>query len=170
EFSNLQMHHEAIGVKPGLLPSGVPGAQPGSENNGRRRAPPCLPCKRRSVGRGAIGSTGRIFMRNTLWLTAVAALALVAQSGPDRAAAQTRTTLDIYVVDVEGGNATLLVAPSGESLLIDTGNVAPAAAIRDAERIMAATKDAGLTRIDNLITTHWHGDHYGGMGELARAK
>ncbi len=107
-------------------------------------------------------------MRKTLWLTAVAALALVAQSGPDGAAAQTRTTLDIYVVDVEGGNATLLVAPSGESLLIDTGNVAPAAAIRDAERIMAAAKDAGLTRIDNLIITHWHGDHYGGMAELAK--
>jgi competence protein ComEC len=72
------------------------------------------------------------------------------------------------VVDVEGGNATLFVAPSGESLLIDTGNVAPAAAIRDAERIMVAAKDAGLTRIDNLITTHWHGDHYGGLAELAK--
>jgi competence protein ComEC len=83
-------------------------------------------------------------------------------------AAQTATvkTLDIYVVDVEGGNATLFVAPSGESLLIDTGNNG-AAAVRDAERIMAAAKDAGLTRIDNLITTHWHGDHFGGMAELA---
>src|SRR6202521_4966641 len=101
-------------------------------------------------------------------LTAAAGLAaLVVQAGQDGAAAQTRTTLDIYVVDVEGGNATLFVAPSGESLLIDTGNVAPAAAIRDSERIMAAAKDAGLTRIDNLITTHWHGDHYGGMAELA---
>ena len=83
-------------------------------------------------------------------------------------AAQTRAvkTLDIYVVDVEGGNATLFVSPSGESVLIDTGN-AGAAAVRDAERIMAAVKDAGLTRIDNLITTHWHGDHFGGMAELA---
>jgi beta-lactamase superfamily II metal-dependent hydrolase len=75
-------------------------------------------------------------------------------------------TLDIYVVDVEGGNATLFVSPSGESLLIDTGN-AGAAAVRDAERIMAAVKDARLTRIDHLITTHWHGDHFGGMAELA---
>ncbi|HEV3216965.1 MAG TPA: MBL fold metallo-hydrolase [Vicinamibacterales bacterium] len=83
-------------------------------------------------------------------------------------AAQTRTakTLDIYVVDVEGGNATMFVSPSGESMLIDSGN-AGAAAARDAGRIMAAVKDAGLTRIDNLITTHWHGDHFGGLAELA---
>jgi len=75
-------------------------------------------------------------------------------------------TLDIYVVDVEGGNATLFVSPAGESLLIDTGN-AGAGAVRDAERIVAAMKDARVTRIDHLITTHWHGDHFGGMAELA---
>src|SRR6185436_6046553 len=73
---------------------------------------------------------------------------------------------EIYVVDVEGGNATLFVAPSGESVLIDSGN-GGAAAVRDADRIMAAAKDAGVTRIDHLITTHWHGDHFGGMAELA---
>jgi len=83
------------------------------------------------------------------------------------AQAQPRTTLDIYVVDVEGGNATLFVAPSGESILIDTGNVAPAAAKRDAGRIMDAVRDARLTQIDHLITTHWHADHFGGMAELA---
>src|ERR1700751_888764 len=84
------------------------------------------------------------------------------------ASSQTRTskTLDIYVVDVEGGNATLFVAPSGESLLIDTGNIG-AAAPRDAGRIMAAMKDAGLQQIDHLIITHWHGDHFGGLAELA---
>src|SRR5213078_404471 len=63
-------------------------------------------------------------------------------------------------------NATLVVAPSGESLLIDTGNVN--AAVRDAGRIVAAVKDAGLTQIDHLITTHWHLDHFGGMAEVAR--
>src|SRR5215468_9438906 len=75
-------------------------------------------------------------------------------------------TLDIYVIDVEGGNATLFVAPSGESLLIDTGN-AGAAAPRDAGRIIQAMKDANVRQIDHLITTHWHGDHFGGMAELA---
>ena len=106
-------------------------------------------------------------MRKNILLTAAAGLAaLLAQAGPNSAAAQTRTTLDIYVVDVEGGNATLFVPPSGETVLIDTGNVAPAAAVRDAERIVAAAKDAGITQIDHLITTHWHGDHFGGMAEV----
>jgi competence protein ComEC len=102
-------------------------------------------------------------------LTAVAGLAAFLMPAADNtAAAQNRTTLDIYVVDVEGGNATLFVAPSGESLLIDTGNVAPAAALRDAGRVMEAVRDAGLRQIDNLIITHWHGDHYGGLAELAK--
>jgi competence protein ComEC len=108
-------------------------------------------------------------MGRPLSLATIAGLAaLLVQSGLDGAAAQTRTTLDIYVIDVEGGNATLLVPPSGESLLIDTGNVAPDAAIRDAERILAATQDARLTQIDHLIITHWHGDHFGGVAELAK--
>jgi len=82
--------------------------------------------------------------------------------------AQTRSakSLDLYLIDVEGGGATLFVAPSGESVLIDTGN-GGAAAARDAGRIMDAVKDAGLTAIDHLITTHWHGDHYGGMAEFS---
>jgi competence protein ComEC len=83
-------------------------------------------------------------------------------------AAQTPSakSLDVYFIDVEGGGATLFVTPSGGSVLIDTGN-GGAAAMRDVDRIMAAVKAAGLARIDHLITTHWHGDHYGGMSELA---
>src|SRR5262245_35827699 len=93
-------------------------------------------------------------------------LALMTALLPAALAAQTRATLDIYVIDVEGGNATLFAAPSGESLLIDTGNGGQAAT-RDAGRIMAAVQDAGLTRIDHLITTHYHGDHFGAMSEIA---
>jgi competence protein ComEC len=81
---------------------------------------------------------------------------LLAQSPSSKA-------LQIYVTDVEGGNATLFVTPSGESVLIDTGN--PGA--RDADRIAAAAKDAGITQIDHVITTHWHGDHFGGMSDVA---
>src|SRR5262245_17752646 len=92
-------------------------------------------------------------------VAAVVASAVVSgQSPPGK-------TLNIYVVDVEGGNATLIVSPSGQSLLIDTGNLNGAA--RDVDRIMAATRDAGLKQIDHLVTTHWHGDHYGGLSELA---
>ena len=97
----------------------------------------------------------------------------VALATSSRGIAQSRTptTLDIYVIDVEGGNATLFVSPSGESLLVDSGNggpqgAGPANARRDAGRIMAAARDAGLTQIDHLITTHWHSDHFGGMAEL----
>src|ERR1700719_3385082 len=81
---------------------------------------------------------------------------------------QTRTanTLNIYVVDVEGGNAVLFVAPSGESVLVDTGNSGDGA-VRDAGRIMAAVRDAGLKQIDHLIITHYHNDHIGGLSELA---
>src|ERR1700682_1044741 len=82
------------------------------------------------------------------------------------AMAQPSQTLNAYVIDVEGGNATLFVSPSHESLLIDTGN-AGVAAVRDAGRIMDAIKDAGLQQIDHLIITHWHGDHFGGLAELA---
>ena len=80
--------------------------------------------------------------------------------------AQRARTFDIYVVDVEGGNATLFVSPSGESLLIDAGNGGMGAP-RDAGRIVEAAKDAGLTQLDHVIITHWHGDHYGALAELA---
>jgi beta-lactamase superfamily II metal-dependent hydrolase len=82
---------------------------------------------------------------------------------PLLAAAQTKT-LDIYWVDVEGGAATLIVTPAGESILIDTGNPGG----RDAGRIHRAATDAGLKQIDYLVTTHFHIDHYGGAAELAR--
>ncbi|MEO8466618.1 MAG: MBL fold metallo-hydrolase [Gammaproteobacteria bacterium] len=90
----------------------------------------------------------------------------LAVTGAATASAQNHQSLDIYVVDVEGGNATLFVAPSGESLLIDTGN-GGAVATRDADRIMAALKDAGVQQIDHLITTHYHGDHFGAMETIA---
>jgi competence protein ComEC len=73
--------------------------------------------------------------------------------------------LQIYFVDVEGGQATLIIAPSGASLLIDTGW--PGFNGRDADRITAAAKAAGLEKIDYLIITHCHTDHVGGVAQLA---
>jgi len=101
-----------------------------------------------------------------LWFASIALAGFLLSGVFTSAQTRPAKTLDVYVVDVEGGNATLFVSPSGESLLIDSGNTG-AGAVRDAERIVAAMKDAKLTALDHLITTHWHGDHYGGMAELA---
>ena len=79
--------------------------------------------------------------------------------------AQGEKTLDIYWVDVEGGAATLIVTPARQSILIDTGNPGT----RDAFRIHdVATKQAGLKKIDFLITTHFHRDHFGGAAPLSQ--
>jgi beta-lactamase superfamily II metal-dependent hydrolase len=72
--------------------------------------------------------------------------------------------LEIYFVDVEGGQATLFVTPEGKSLLIDTGW--PAFDGRDADRIVAAAKKAGLSKIDFVLLTHYHTDHTGGVPQL----
>src|SRR5919106_4301054 len=96
----------------------------------------------------------------------IAMAVVVLAAGLPAAQSPARSTLDIYVVDVEGGNATLFVTPAREAVLIDTGNGGPAA-VRDADRIMAAVKDAQVSQIDALVTSHWHGDHMGAMAELA---
>jgi len=72
----------------------------------------------------------------------------------------------IYSIDVEGGQATLIVAPSGASMLVDTGW--PGSNGRDAERIQAAMKDAGISQIDKVLITHFHTDHVGGVPELVK--
>jgi competence protein ComEC len=83
---------------------------------------------------------------------------------PAVAAARTSKSLQIYFVDVEGGQATLVVSPSGQSLLIDTGW--PGENGRDADRIVAAAHDAGIKRIDYVLITHHHRDHVGGVPQL----
>jgi competence protein ComEC len=77
-----------------------------------------------------------------------------------------RETLDIYFIDVEGGQSTLIRTSSGGSLLIDAGY--GGLGDRDPLRVMAAVRDAGLTSIDTLLVTHFHGDHDGGVPALAR--
>jgi beta-lactamase superfamily II metal-dependent hydrolase len=69
--------------------------------------------------------------------------------------------LRVYVIDVEGGGATLVIAPSGQSMLIDSGSPGPAAE-RDSKRIADAMRAAGLTNINYLFTTHYDSDHIGG--------
>src|SRR5690242_10639987 len=86
-------------------------------------------------------------------------------------------TLRIYFIDVEGGQSTLVVTPTGQSLLVDAGfpstgtfdsRAGDPAAARDAQRILQVARMAGVSRIDDLLVTHFHADHAGGVPELAQ--
>ena len=89
-----------------------------------------------------------------LWLIGVLGNGVMAQPKP----------LRLYWIDVEGGGATLIVVPTGESILVDAGDNLD----RDASRVHeVATKIAGLKQIDHFIATHWHADHYGGAIKLS---
>ena len=101
-------------------------------------------------------------MKRMLTIVVLTVLALLVSP----ACAKARKTLDIYFLDMMGGGSTLIVTPMGESILIDTGSLDPKH--RDADRILAACKDAGLDQIDHLITTHFDSDHYGAIMEVSK--
>jgi beta-lactamase superfamily II metal-dependent hydrolase len=98
-------------------------------------------------------------LAHSIWLV------LFLLGSPGVARAQGRN-LDIYWIDVEGGAATLMVAPSGESLLFDAGWEVGEG--RDAKRIAAAAQSAGLKSIDHFIMSHYHPDHAGSLPALAK--
>ena len=99
-----------------------------------------------------------------------------AADSPTPASGAGSRTLQIYFIDVEGGQSTLIVTPEGHSLLIDTGWAGDGSGFRpgeprearDANRIVAAARDAGISQIDYLLITHFHMDHDGGVTELSR--
>ena len=103
-------------------------------------------------------------MRKIL-MTGAMALALVAPAvGKDSA-------LQMVSIDVEGGGGTLFVTPDGKSLLIDTGNPEVSRVTGDnpsSARIEKAAQQLGIKKIDYLITTHYHGDHIGGLEGLLK--
>src|SRR5580704_8713711 len=100
-------------------------------------------------------------MRKSLFLAIAVTVAMGLASPVLRA--QDKKALQVYFIDVEGGQSTLFVSPSGQSLLVDTGW----AGGRDAGRIASVAKLAGVSQIDYLVLTHYHGDHAGGVVELA---
>ena len=112
-------------------------------------------------------SSCRALARHLRPLILIAAFALLSAIQPRSADAQAKAQhLLIYSIDVEGGQSTLLVAPQGGSMLIDTGW--PDNNGRDAQRIEAAMKDAGITKIDHVLITHFHNDHVGGVPNLVQ--
>jgi competence protein ComEC len=115
------------------------------------------------------GGYNRTMKRRSL----LVALFLLAIAARPRAA----DTLDIYFIDVEGGQSTLIVTPAGESMLVDAGfpsngtfdsKPGDPSKARDPQRILAAARAAGITRINYLLLTHFHADHDGGVPELAQ--
>ena len=94
----------------------------------------------------------------------LAALCLTASFPAPGHAGQKDKTLDVYWIDSEGGGSTLIVTPNDESVLIDTGNPGG----RDPARIVAAVRSAGLAKIDYVLLTHYHIDHFGGGAEIAQ--
>ena len=93
------------------------------------------------------------------------ALVLLVCAQQSSSAQEQQGSLDIYWIDVEGGAATLIVTPERQSVLMDAGFNRPDEA--HAKRIVAAMDDAGITRLDYFIASHFHGDHIGGLEALA---
>ncbi|WP_216323999.1 ComEC/Rec2 family competence protein [Sphingomonas quercus] len=108
-------------------------------------------------------------------MSATAGLVAMLASTTAPAAAPAGAPLRIIPVDVDGGTAVLYVTPQGHSLLIDAGwpsgmggRATPGSPPppSSAERIVKAAKEAGLSRIDYLLVTHYHVDHVGGVPDL----
>jgi competence protein ComEC len=130
----------------------------------------CDDAKAGAFGAAIFAKLRRIMRMGNRWsvgLAIVLAMSAVAgaQGGSSaRSASSGKADLQVYFVDVEGGQSTLFVMPGGESLLVDTGNPGG----RDAARIVAVCKLAGVTKIDTLLVTHYHTDHVGGLPEVAK--
>lgn len=104
-------------------------------------------------------------MKRLVLLTCVLATAAVAaRPAAQTAPSKSPKSLEIYIADTEGGKATLFVTPGGQTLMIDSGNPGE----RDLTRILAMFADAGVTKLDYLLSTHYHVDHVGGLQELAK--
>jgi competence protein ComEC len=103
-------------------------------------------------------------MRQIVFLLMALALTVMPAPTSSAQAPASGKTLDIYFIDTEGGQATLYVSPSGQTLLVDTGN----AGERDLGRILEVLNLAGVKQIDSMFLTHYHGDHYGSMPELSK--
>jgi beta-lactamase superfamily II metal-dependent hydrolase len=115
---------------------------------------------------GGVGKSKEITVKVEVLMRSFFATCLLVVGSLSLSAAAKDKPLQIHFLDVEGGQATLLVSPSGQSLLVDTGW--PEFSDRDAIRIADAVKAAGLKRIDHVVITHYHTDHVGGVPQLLK--
>ncbi len=123
-------------------------------------------CARARYPFGAMKALRAVTLLNAARVTAALfALAICTSVPQDVVSAATKGSLRIAAIDVEGGQATLFVAPSGQSLLVDAGW--PGNNGRDADRIVAAAHELGVQRLDTVLITHYHTDHVGGVPQLA---
>jgi beta-lactamase superfamily II metal-dependent hydrolase len=113
--------------------------------------------------RPAMSNKQRCRRKTARWRVGALALSLAGCATTEPAPADGSGSLHIYYIDVEGGQSTLFVGPTGESLLVDTGNPGE----RDLGRILETLETAGVSRIDHLWTTHYHVDHVGALLALA---
>ena len=112
-----------------------------------------------------IAKGSRRLARTCFWSSVIVTLASLFSVGWAAPKPESGKALQIYFVDVEGGQATLFVTPKRKSLLMDTGW--PDSDGRDADRIMTAAKLAGIHQLDFVLLTHYHMDHAGGIKQLA---
>lgn len=71
-----------------------------------------------------------------------------------------RGTLELLMLDVGQGDAMALRTPRGRWLLVDAGPPAEVAAA--GHPAVRGLKDRGVRRLEALVLTHPHADHYGG--------
>ncbi len=118
--------------------------------------------------------------RDLIWPTVLLALALACvvgflvaarrsgPTGPLRKPAPTESStsvgssrLTIEFLDVGQGDAALIRSPEGKTALVDAGP--------SPHRVVTLLKARGIDRIDLVVVSHHHADHYGGMLAVLKA-
>jgi beta-lactamase superfamily II metal-dependent hydrolase len=72
--------------------------------------------------------------------------------------------LDIYCLNVGQGDATLVVSPSGQTMLVDGGENEMGSSV-----IIPFLEAHGIATLNYMVATHMESDHIGGLDEVARS-
>ena len=69
--------------------------------------------------------------------------------------------LEIHHIDVGQADSTLIITPTADTILVDTGDWR-----QDGADVIAYLDELGIERIDHLVATHAHADHIGGHAAI----